>query len=186
MRIISGKAKGNILISPSGLTTRPTADKVKEAIFNMIQTRIYDATIIDLFSGSGNLGIEALSRDAKKAYFVDNNKNSIQVINQNLKKTNLIDTATVIQMDVIASIEKMSLSGVRADIIFLDPPYLKGFVDVVLEAIFSFKLLDSDGIIVVEHDKSDEVSNVIHNLENYRIKYYGNTAISFYRLREEI
>jgi len=154
MRVISGKARGTSLKAPEGLNTRPTTDRVKESVFNIIQSRLYDSVVIDLFSGSGNLGIESLSRNANKAYFIDNNKDSIQSIKENLKKTNLIDNSIVMQMDILSAMNKLSNQGVKANIIFLDPPYSKGLVAPTLDGIFSFELLQNDGIVVVEHKKN--------------------------------
>src|SRR5690554_6539557 len=147
MRVISGKARGHALKAPKGLNTRPTTDRVKESLFNIIQTRLDESVVMDLFSGSGNLGIESLSRNADKAYFIDNNKNSIQIIKENLKKTSLINNSIVIQMDIISAVEKLSAEGVQADIIFMDPPYSKGFVLPVLEKIVSSHILKRDGIV---------------------------------------
>ncbi|MBU5677374.1 16S rRNA (guanine(966)-N(2))-methyltransferase RsmD [Alkaliphilus sp. MSJ-5] len=186
MRVISGKARGHALKAPQGLNTRPTADRVKESIFNIVQSKLYGSIVIDLFAGSGNLGIESLSRNASKAYFIDNNKNSIQSIRENLKKTNLGNSSIVIQMDVLSAIKKLSTQGVKANIIFLDPPYSKGFVAPTLEDIFSFEILQSDGIVVVEHNKTDEIPESVHNLQKYRTNNYGDVAVSFYELREEI
>ncbi len=186
MRVISGKARGQALRAPEGLNTRPTTDRVKESIFNIIQTRLYDSIIIDLFAGSGNLGIESLSRNASKAYFIDNNKNSIESIKENLKKTKLENDSIVIQMDVVSAMKKLSLENVKANIIFLDPPYSKGFVAPILNEIVSLQLLDNDGIVIVEHKKTDEIPESIHNLQKYRTNHYGDIAVSFYELREEI
>jgi len=186
MRVISGKARGQSLKAPEGLNTRPTADRVKESIFNIIQSRLYDSVVIDLFAGSGNLGIESLSRNASKVYFIDNNKSSIQSIRENLKKTNLAESSIVIQMDVVSAIEKLNSQGVKANIIFLDPPYSKGLVEPTLDGILSFELLQHDGIVVVEHKRNDEIPNNIHNLQKYRTNNYGDVAVSFYELREEI
>lgn len=186
MRIISGKARGHALKAPKGLNTRPTTDRVKESIFNIIQSRLNESVVIDLFSGSGNLGIESLSRNANKAYFVDNNINSINSINENLKKTSLIDSSVVYQMDVIAAIEKIANQNIKADIIFLDPPYSKNLVTPILEKIFCSEILHLDGIIIVEHRKTDEVPSNINGLQKYRTKKYGDIAVSFYELRKEI
>lgn len=185
MRVISGKAKGHTLKTAKGFNTRPTADRVKESIFNIIQTKVYDSIVIDLFAGSGNLGIEALSRNANKAYFIDNNRNSIQSIRENLKKTSLINNSEIIQMDVLSGIIKLSEYKIKANIIFLDPPYSKELIKPTLEAIFFYNILQPDGIVIVEHNIKDKVPNNVHNLKRYRTNRYGDVAISFYRLEEE-
>lgn len=185
MRVISGKAKGQALKAPTGLNTRPTADRVKESIFNIIQTELYNSLIIDLFAGSGSLGIEALSRDADKVYFIDNNKNSVRLIEENLKKTKLINNSQIIQMDVLSGIMKLREYKVKANIIFLDPPYSKGFIEPTLEAIYSSHILESDGIVIVEHSIKENIPNNIDKLKKYRSNKYGDVVISFYRLEED-
>lgn len=182
MRVISGKARGHTLRALKGLNMRPTADRVKESVFNIIRTRLCGSIVIDLFAGSGGLGIEALSRDADKTYFIDNNKNSVGLIERNLKKTGLINNSEIIHMDVLNGIIRLGKHKVKADIIFLDPPYSKGFIKPVLEAIFTYNILQPDGIIVAEHDIRDEVPDNVHELKKYRTNRYGDVAISFYRL----
>ncbi|MDI9476619.1 MAG: 16S rRNA (guanine(966)-N(2))-methyltransferase RsmD [Natronincolaceae bacterium] len=185
MRVISGKARGHTLRASKGLNMRPTADRVKESIFNIIRTKLCGSIVIDLFAGSGGLGIEALSRDADKAYFVDNNKNSIRLIESNLKKTGLIDNSEMVHMDVLDGIVGLGKHRVKADVIFLDPPYSRGFIKPALEAIFAHNILQPDGIIIAEHDIKDEVPDNVHELKKYRTNKYGNVAISFYRLGGE-
>ncbi len=185
MRVISGKAKGHILKAPKGLNTRPTADRVKESIFNIIQTKLNNSTVIDLFAGSGSLGIEALSRNASRTYFIDNNKNSIQSIKENLKKTGLINNSEIIQIDALNGIIRLSEHEIKANIIFLDPPYSKGLIELTLEAISYYDILQLDGIVIVEYSIKDKVSNNVHKLKKYRTNRYGDVAISFYRLGEE-
>ena len=120
MRVISGTAKGVQLNSLEGLETRPTLDRVKEALFSSIQFQIPEATILDLFSGSGALGIEALSREAKQVVFCDNSRKAVQIIKENLEKTKLKDRAIVIQNDYMNCLENLNM---KFDFIFLDPPY---------------------------------------------------------------
>lgn len=185
MRVISGKARGHTLRSPAGLDTRPTTDRVKEAIFNIIQTRLHDSLVIDIFAGSGSLGIEALSRNANKAYFIDKSRASRKAISDNLEKTNLVDRAEIICLDALMGIEKLGKKGIKAKIIFLDPPYSKGFIRATLEKIFSSNILMEDSIVILEHSKKDEVPNKIYNLVKYRTNTYGDVAVSFYQLEEE-
>lgn len=185
MRVISGKVRGHTLKAPKGLNTRPTTDRVKESIFNIIQLKLEGSIVIDLFSGSGNLGIEALSRNSNKAYFIDNNKTSINSINENLKRTNFINNSIVFHMDVIAAIEKLRRENIKADIIFLDPPYSQGLVTPVLEKVSYSKILNPEGIIIVEHMKTDEIPDNIKDLQKYRIKKYGDIVVSFYEIRKE-
>ncbi len=124
MRVIAGKARSLKLKTPEGLETRPTTDRIKETLFNMLQPWLPDSIFIDLFSGSGGIGIEALSRGARHAYFVENNKNAIACIQENLQFTKTMDDATILKQDVLSA-----LSGIHekeADVIFIDPPYEQG------------------------------------------------------------
>ncbi|MCC5911984.1 MAG: 16S rRNA (guanine(966)-N(2))-methyltransferase RsmD [Clostridiaceae bacterium] len=186
MRIIAGKARGHRLETPSNLKIRPTTDRIKESIFNIIQKHLYDSIVIDLFSGTGNLGIEALSRNSNKAYFVDNSQESIDIIKSNLDKTRLRDQGEVIRGDVRVALNKIASKGVQADIIFMDPPYKKGLVIPTLEGIQSANLLKASGIIVIDHDKTEDLPEEINELIKYRSKGYGNTTVSFYKQKEEV
>lgn len=138
-----------------------------------------------MFSGTGNLGIEALSRGAKKAYFIDSNQDSINIINKNLHRTNLYPMAEIIYADVISGINKLAIKNVQADIIFMDPPYKKDFPVNVLKHITEKNILSSLGIIIVEHDKDEDLPEKIEPLIKFRKKNYGSTGISFYEEREE-
>lgn len=148
MRVIAGKARSLKLKTPDGLDTRPTTDRIKETLFNMLQPYIPDGIFIDLFSGSGGIGIEALSRGAKHAYFVENNKNAIACILDNLKFTRLIDDATVLKQDAISA-----LSGIHekeADVIFMDPPYGQDYEKQVLMQLRNMTYVSENTLIVVE------------------------------------
>src|SRR5690606_27436249 len=129
-----------------------TTDRVKESIFNIIQRILPDSKVIDFFSGTGNLGIEALSRGASKAYFVDKSPKSIKLIKQNLQKTRLIDQAEILNTEAESAVTLLAARGLKADAIFMDPPYLKGFEELMLEKIALHGLLAEEGIIVIEHD----------------------------------
>ena len=185
MRIIAGRFRGHKLIAPKNLNIRPTTDRIKESIFNIIQNHIYDSVVIYLFSGTGNLGIEALSRGATKVYFIDKNKESISIIKKNLEKIDSTNMSNIIHDNVISGIKKLSKDNVQANIIFMDPPYKKGLVENVLEHIDKSNILSSNGIIIVEEDSSEDLPENIGNLFIFRQKKYGNTSISFYKEREE-
>ncbi len=185
MRVISGKARGHKLKPPEGMDIRPTSDRVKESIFNIIQNYIMDSIVVDLFAGTGNLGIESLSRGAEKAYFVDQSRNSINIIKYNLEKTRLISSSEIITTDVLSGIRRLVGQGVKADVIFMDPPYNKGLITQTLDLIVENKLLKTSGIIVVEHDKNDDIPEEMTQLICTRKNNYGNTNISFYQLRED-
>lgn len=148
MRVIAGKARSLKLKTPEGLETRPTTDRIKETLFNMLQPYLPDAVFLDLFSGSGSIGIEALSRGAKHAYFIENHKNAIACIQDNLKFTRLMDDATIVKQDVLSA-----LSGIRekeADVIFMDPPYGLSYEKQVLEVLTKMPYVTPDTLIVTE------------------------------------
>ncbi len=183
MRIISGISKGIPLKAPEGLSTRPTTDRVKENIFNLIQFDVPSSKVLDLFAGSGAMGIEALSRGADKLISVDNSSMAIKVINENLLKSNLADKAQVLQLDMEIALNRIS-TGNNADkfnLIFADPPYSKQLCDKVLKLLIEYELLDEDAIIVLEHSKDDIISFDEDEFYLERQKIYGNIAVSIYR-----
>ncbi|MCM1025939.1 MAG: 16S rRNA (guanine(966)-N(2))-methyltransferase RsmD [Roseburia sp.] len=148
MRVIAGTARSLPLKTPKGLDTRPTTDRIKETLFNMLQPEIPGAVFLDLFSGSGGIGIEALSRGAKKAYFIDHAAEAVSCIQQNLLFTKLQDRAIVVRQDVCGS-----LSGIRekaADVIFLDPPYRSDLERSVLAVLRGMPYVTEDTLIVIE------------------------------------
>lgn len=175
MRIISGQFKGRKLKTLEGINTRPTADRVKESLFNILGNKTYDAKILDLFAGSGALGLEALSRGASYCVFVDSSKDAINIIKENIKLCKQEDNSKIINKDYV---EVLKLLNDKFDIIFVDPPYSKGIELVVLENIK--EILSEDGIIVVETDKSDILDDEINGLVKYDTRKYGRTIISFY------
>lgn len=185
MRIIAGKAKGHKLIASKNYDVRPTLDRVKESLFSMIQNYIYDSTVIDLFAGTGNLGIEALSRGAKKAFFVDNNRKSIEMVQQNLEKTKLKSLATILLADVMVGLDKLKHKNVKAGLIFLDPPYDNENIVLTLHKISADELLSKDGVLVLEHEKDYSIPNRVGNLVRWRKQEYGSTIVTLFRLKEE-
>ena len=150
MRVIAGKAKRLPLKTIEGLDTRPTTDRIKETLFNMLQDEIPGCRFLDLFSGSGGIGIEALSRGAKEAVFVENNKKAGNCIMENLRFTKLDASAKVLLTDVFRAIEKLSLDKLPFDIIFMDPPYDQLLEKKVLEALSHTSLVDEHTLLVVE------------------------------------
>lgn len=150
MRVITGSARGVRLETPQGLDTRPTTERVKESLFSAIQFEIEGRQVLDLFAGCGQLGIEALSRGAERAVFIDTSKDSIRLIRTNLKKTKLEDRATVLQSDYLAYLKRCRQ---KFGLIFLDPPYAETFLEQALAAIYEFDILASGGIIVTERPK---------------------------------
>ena len=178
MRVITGTARGMTLKAPKGMQTRPTMDQVKEALFSAIQFEVEGARVLDLFAGSGQLGIEALSRGAKEAVFVDARREAIAVVRGNLEKTRLLSQARLVCADYLAF-----LSGCREtfDLIFLDPPYAEIFLENALNRISEIDILQERGIIICERPIEKQLSAQIPGLyqaKNYR---YGKTAITLYR-----
>ena len=178
MRVISGKARGVVLKTPEGMITRPTADRVKEALFSIIQFDLSSTRVLDLFGGTGQLGIEALSRGARSAVFVDENKKACGLIQENLKRTHFEKEGTVIRSDYAAFLKQCRE---KFDIILLDPPYAEVFLENALKLITEIDILQSGGIIVAERP----VDKVLHcEFEGYtRSKdyKYGSTLLTLYK-----
>lgn len=183
MRVISGSARGKRLASLEGLETRPTLDRVKEALFNVLQFRLIDKNILDLFSGSGALAIEALSRGSKSAVLCDSSKRAINIINKNLEDTRLKENAEVINKDYIEALKSLKNKFKKFDIIFLDPPYKSDFIVKSINYIKEYNLLEDDGIIIAETDDKDKMEQIknIENMEVYDIRKYGIVYIIFIR-----
>ena len=161
--------------------TRPTSDKVKGSIFNIIAPIVFDKDVLDLFAGTGNLGIEALSRGSRSAVFVDKSHECSQIIKENLIHTKLLEKAEVLVNDVLSVLNKLSQRGNKFDIIFLDPPYSKGLVEETLKGIVSVDVMKPDTLVIAEHDASDVVPISVGFLKNFRQQKYGDTIVSFYR-----
>ena len=178
MRVITGKARGIVLKTPVGMATRPTADRVKEAIFNIIQFDVPAARVLDLFGGTGQLGIEALSREAKSAVFVDEREDACRLIRENLKRTKLEQFGRVIRSDYMAYLKACKE---KFDIIMLDPPYAEVFLENSLKMITEIDILQSGGIIVAERPVGKELPWDFAGFERSRDYKYGNTLITIYR-----
>lgn len=178
MRVITGKAKGISLKTPDGMATRPTSDRVKEAIFSIIQFDIPAANVLDLFGGTGQLGIEALSREAKRAVFVDELDSACRLIKENLKRTKLEGQGSVVRSDYAAY-----LRGCREkfDIIFLDPPYAEVFLENSLKIITEIDILQTGGIIVAERPLGKELPWNFEGFSRSKDYKYGKTLITIYR-----
>lgn len=156
MRVIAGTARSLRLKTPAGMDTRPTTDRIKETLFNMLQPYLADAVFIDLYSGSGGIGIEALSRGARHAYFVENNKNANACITENLQFTHFADRATVLKQDVLSA-----LPGIRereADVIFMDPPYDREYERQVLQVLNGLPYVTERTLIVIEASLESDFS----------------------------
>ena len=172
MRIAGGRDKGRrIKVSRKGI--RPTKALVREAIFNIIRTRIYDAEILDIFAGSGALGLEAISRGAKSCVFVERKP---KILHQNIQNFSLMSNTEVIKSDFRAGCRRMK--NKQFDVIFLDPPYNKNYVQKTIDLISQYNLLKENGIIVAEHC-TEEKFDIPENLSQIKKRAYGDTAVTF-------
>ena len=178
MRVITGKARGVQLKTPDGMTTRPTSDRVKEALFSIIQFEIPTASVLDLFGGTGQLGIEALSRGAKSAVFVDAGEPACRLIKENLRRTKLESDAQVVRADYMDYLKRCRE---KFDIIFLDPPYAEVFLENALKCIAEIDILQSGGIIVTERPLGKDLPWELEGFTRSKDYKYGNTILTIYR-----
>ncbi len=186
MRVIAGKAKGRALIAPKGMNTRPITAMMKEALFSIWQFKISGAAFLDLFAGSGSMGIEAISRGAEKAVFVEHDQNAVEVIKQNIKTCKFQDSAVVYRDDVFRRLKWLQADKQFFDIIYLDPPFtVDEIFHPVLEAVAEANILNEDGIIAIRTLKEKEMPDTVGNLVKYKLKVYGISAIHFYCVEEE-
>lgn len=184
VRVISGSARGLKLNTPGDDRVRPTTDRVKESMFNIVQDWVYDSQVLDLFAGSGALGIEALSRGASQAVFCDNSLDSIKIIKSNIEKARVADRSQIVSGDFKRCLRDMGAKNQSFDMIFVDPPYYKGLFEEVLDTIRACKILKKDGIVIVEHDAKRPIGQV-EGLEVYKEKKYGITMLTFYCLEDD-
>ena len=184
MRIISGKARGTKLYTLDGTATRPTLDRVKESLFNIIQNDIEDSTVLDLFSGSGAIGLEFLSRGAKRAVLCDNSKDAIKIIKQNVQKTHFEEIAEIYNMEFTKLVER--LQNQKFDIIYIDPPYATDFIKISLEKIIEYELVNENTKIIVETDDETRILNQIEKMdvEITDKRKYGRATIIFLKYRK--
>lgn len=181
MRVIAGQARRLRLIVPEGNDVRPTTDRTKETIFNIINPYIYNSVFLDLFSGSGSIGIEALSRGAKEAYFVENNVKALRCIEENLNHTKLSTNAHVLKYDFSRALSVLNDGSLQFDIIFLDPPYDKGLEEKAISQIFNYNLLKKDGLIICESSFATNF-DFIDEMEDYNVektKEYKTSKFTF-------
>ena len=186
MKVIGGTARGRKLKVPKGLAVRPTAARVKESLFNILSHDFAGLRVLDLFAGSGNVSIEALSRGAVKAVLVDESARSAAVIRANLSRLELNRRAQVWVAPVARSLRKLEKAGEKFDLIFLDPPYDKGLVTTTLEAIGKSSLINPSGIVVVEHSGREAIKPNYGNLMLNDRRRYGDTFLSFFHRQEAV
>ncbi len=180
MRVITGTARGRKLMTPEGLDTRPTTDKVKEAVCSSLQFDFPGAAVLDLFAGSGQMGIEALSRGAAHAVFTDSDKRALSCIRQNVRNCGFSEIAEVLQSDAMSYLQR---TGSRFDIAFLDPPYRKEILQQILPVLA--EKMHKNGVIVCEHEPECNLPQTILEFHLQKQKKYGKIIISIYRQEPE-
>ena len=184
-RVVTGRFRGAILQAPEGDKTRPTTDKVKEALFSIIQAYVPDSEFLDLFAGSGQIGIEALSRGAKRVTLVERSGQAASVISKNISKIRMdgSDELRFYKKSVAQALEALGQEGEKFDIIFMDPPYkdVPLRLDEATKLISGFGMLNEDGMLIVEHDKDCEIPEEVNGLKHVRSCSYGLQVLTFFK-----
>lgn len=185
MRVIAGKYKSRRLVTPAGLETRPTSDRLRETLFNVVAPRIEESVWLDLFAGSGAVGIEALSRGARSVYFVESSTAAARVIGKNLQTLAIEEGAEVIEREAAIALRMLDAQAVLCDFIFLDPPYRKmGDYEQVLGFLSQSRLLGAGCQVIAEHDKHFDPGDAFGALQRYRMLRQGDAVLSFYTRAE--
>ncbi|MBC5628461.1 16S rRNA (guanine(966)-N(2))-methyltransferase RsmD [Clostridium sp. NSJ-6] len=184
VRIIAGKARGRKLIPPATMETRPTLDRVKESMFSMIQNYIPDAVVVDVFAGTGSLGLEAASRGAKEVYLVDRSKDAFSLLKQNIENLKFEDTCYALNKDSYEALRYLSDRNKLFDVIFVDPPYCREMIPEAIKIIYDKKILSKDGIIVTKIDSIEEIYKGYEEISLIKSRKYGNTTICLYKYEE--
>lgn len=180
MRIIAGLARGFLLKAPKGLDVRPTSDRVKETIFNILRNSVADAAVLDLFAGTGNLGLEAVSRGAARVVFFDASWKSLSVVKENMVHTHLEGYCEVRKIDALVGLGLLKKNQQQFDLIFCDPPYNRGLVGKVLRFLDdSDEILSPTGILIIEYSCHEFLPNDLENLQVQRTEKFGETRIGF-------
>ena len=180
MRIISGTARGTKLYTLEGQATRPTLDRVKESLFNIIYDKIEDSVVLDLFSGSGAIGLEFASRGARKVYLCDKSKEACKIIEKNIEKTHLAEKVELFNTDFLNTIKK--LENKKVDIVYLDPPYKTDFIEMAMKELIKANILEENTIIIAETDEKDRIIKNIEEIKEIQIidqRKYGRANILF-------
>ena len=180
MKVISGTLKGRNILGYNIDGTRPTMDRVKESLFATIQDYIKDSTILDLFAGSGNLGIEAISNGAKHCYFIDNSKEAINTIKNNIQNLNIKDKSTITLSDWKKALNDFSNKNIKFDLIFIDPPYDYNVYEKILDKVNTLDILNDNGLIILEHHNL-KFKDKYNSLTLYKEKKYGNKSVNIYK-----
>ena len=184
MRIIAGKARGRKLLPPATMETRPTLDRVKESMFSIIQNYIPESVVMDVFAGTGSLGLEAASRGAKEVYLVDKSNTTFPILKENIKNLKFENFCFPLNLDSYDALHMLSKKEKIFDIIFIDPPYCKEMIPKAMEIIGENNLLRNNGIIVTKIDSIEEIYEGYKNIKLLKSKKYGNTTVCIYKNEE--
>lgn len=187
MRVIAGKSRGKRLKAPSGEHTRPITDMIKEALFNVWGERVEDAAFLDLFAGSGSVGIEALSRGARTVVFVDNSAAAVSIIKDNLKTCKITEGFEVYRNDVFRAVSVLQTRGMKFDLIYVDPPFTnEAIFDKVIKVLDQAGVLAPNGILVIRTFRKKALPVCLDYLCKYRSSDYGESVLHYYRAHEEV
>lgn len=182
MRVIAGRFRSRKLEAPPGVSTRPTSDRLRETLFNVLAPSLADTVFLDLYAGSGAVGIEALSRGARQVYFAESDRKAARAIRDNLKSLGIEEGVEVMEREVIVALRLLDSQAVRCDIAFLDPPYgSHGAYEQVLGFLSQSRLLHAGSTVVAEHDKHFDPGDTQGALQRYRTLKQGDAVLSFYR-----
>ncbi len=185
MRIIAGKARGHKLLSPLSMETRPTLDRVKEAMFSSVQFYLPEASVLDVFAGTGSLGLEAGSRGAKEVYLFDKSDETFPLLKENVKNLGFDEFCFPMKIDAYEGMKKLTALGKVFDVIFIDPPYCREMIPEALKIIYDNNMLNKDGIIVTKIDTIEEKYEGYNEIKLSKSKKYGNTTVCYYKYEEE-
>ena len=185
MRILGGKAKGRRILTLKGKRARPTLQIVRKSIFDILGDRVKDASVLDLFAGSGSLGLEALSRGSREVTFVDTNRDVLQKVKENVDLLRLDGRVSLRKRDAFRMLRALDRDGKNYDVVFVDPPYHSGLPVRVLEALETSNVLAPDGVLVLEHPIQTDLPEVMSRLSLWKAREFGGTRISFYQKQEE-
>jgi len=185
LRIIAGKARGHKLIPPATMETRPTLDRVKEAMFSSIQSYIPEAVVVDVFAGTGSLGLESASRGASEVYLFDKSSVTFPLLKQNVENLKFQDFCFPMNVDAYAGLKNLASKGKKFDIIFIDPPYCKEMIQEAMKIISENEMLKNDGIIVTKIDTIEEIYEGYVDIRLTKSKKYGNTTVCYYKYEEK-
>lgn len=184
MRVIAGKFRSRRIISPQGVTTRPTSDRLRETLFNVVAPRVGDSVWIDLFAGSGAVGLEALSRGARTVYFVESSSRAVGVIRKNLEELGIEEGYEVLEREAATALRMLDAQAIACDFCFLDPPYRKiNDYEQTLGFLSQSRLLAPDSQVIAEHDKHFDPGEAFGALRRTRVLRQGDAVLSFYSLK---